>query len=161
MACSPNIAASYSGLLWPKLFSTLLDSRCQDGFCPYLVLINFVVVEDRKLNPVCTNSAFLLLKFRFFVLMNFQLHLRKVLIMPAAVYNWFDGVTFGNNGLSNGKYCIFFSVRFTSFGLLPGRLVLLKSNFLFNLGLFIELVKVVYNDGDWQSNAQHSTQGTS
>ena len=55
----------------------------------------------------------------------------------------------------------FFSVRYTSFGLLPGRLVLLKSNFLFNLGLFIKFVKVVYNDGDWQSNAQHSTQGTS
>ena len=48
----------------------------------------------------------------------------------------------------------------TSFRLIPRWLVFLHSNFLFNLGFFIKLVKVIDNDGDGKSNAEHSTQST-
>ena len=43
--------------------------------------------------------------------------------------------------------------------LIPQRLCLLQSDLLLDLGLFVELVEVVDNDGDGQGDAEHPADG--
>ena len=48
----------------------------------------------------------------------------------------------------------------TSLGLIPRGLVLLEPDLLLDLGLLVELVEVVDDDGDGQGDAEHPTQST-
>lgn len=48
----------------------------------------------------------------------------------------------------------------TSLGFLPRRLLPFDIDFFLDFGLLIELVKIIYNDRDWQRYTQHSTNGT-
>ena len=48
----------------------------------------------------------------------------------------------------------------TSFSLFPGCSLLLCKYLLFNLGLLIELVEVVDDDGDGERDAEHAADGT-
>ena len=44
----------------------------------------------------------------------------------------------------------------TSLGLLPGRFLLFGEDLLLNLGLLVELVEVVDDDGDGEGDAEHA-----
>ena len=44
----------------------------------------------------------------------------------------------------------------TSLGILPRGLLLLGHNLLLDLGLLVELVEVVYDEGDGQGDAEHT-----
>jgi hypothetical protein len=44
----------------------------------------------------------------------------------------------------------------TFLGVLPERFLFLEKDLLLNLGLLVELVEVVHNDGDGERDAQHS-----
>ena len=48
----------------------------------------------------------------------------------------------------------------TSLGLIPRGLVLLEPDLLLDLGLLVELVEVVDDDGDGQGDAEHPAQST-
>ena len=50
-------------------------------------------------------------------------------------------------------------VFFTFYGIVPSRLFLLRSDLLLDLGLLVELVEVVDNDGDGQRDAEHPADG--
>ena len=47
----------------------------------------------------------------------------------------------------------------TFYRIIPSRLFLLRSDLLLDLGLLVELVEVVDNDGDGQRDAEHPADG--
>ena len=51
-------------------------------------------------------------------------------------------------------------LELTSFSVLPGGFLLLGVDLFLDLGLLVELVKVVDNDGDGQRDAEDSANGT-
>ena len=73
-----------------------------------------------------------------------------------SLFNFLANLSHWHLGLLDYKYPVF-----TSFSLFPGGLIFLETDLLLNLGLLVELVEVVDNDGDGQGNAQHTTQSAS